>query len=140
LWSSLFYVSDEGRYKFNYLVCVSFLRRVVCCVFVSFDLALCTLCCQFLSFIHSWLSLRFPLTEIYFVLYLLFKKLHLIKYFVIKDSMSEWRFLGVDPQRWMATSMKDDQCRCSGCPTPPSFCIVFDIVELFGFTIFWLQA
>ena len=51
-----------------------FLFCILCCVFVLFDLALGTLCCQLLSFIHSSLSLRFRLTEIYFVLYLLFKK------------------------------------------------------------------
>jgi hypothetical protein len=96
-------------------------KHILCCVFVLFDLALCTICCQFLSFIRSWLSLRFPLTEIYFVMYLLFKKAALKTYFLIKDSMSEWRFLGLDPQRWMTASMKDDQCRCSGCPTPSSF-------------------
>ena len=56
-------------------------KYILCCVFALFDLALCTLCCQFLSFIHSWLSLRFPLTEIYFVLYLLFKKTSFNKIF-----------------------------------------------------------
>jgi hypothetical protein len=56
-------------------------KDILCCVFVLFDLALCSLCCQFLSFIHSWLSLRFPLTEIYFVLYLLFKKTSFNKIF-----------------------------------------------------------
>ena len=79
-------ISYEGRYKFNYLLCVSFLRIVVsstyCAVFLFFFyLALCTICCQFLSFIHSWLSLRFPLTEIYFVMYLLFKQTSFNKIF-----------------------------------------------------------
>ena len=56
-------------------------KHILCCVFVLFDLALCTICCQFLSFIRSWLSLCFPLTEIYFILYLLFKKTSFNKIF-----------------------------------------------------------
>ena len=36
------------------------------------------------AFIHSWMSLRFPLTESYFVLYLLFKKTSFKKIFCNK--------------------------------------------------------
>ena len=127
MWSSLFYVSDEGRYKLNYLVYVSFLRIVVSSIYcVVFLLSLTWLCVPYVaSFSHlSILDCHFAFlfTQMYFILYLLFKKkLHLIKYFLLKDSMSEWRFLGLDPQRWMASSMKDDKCRCSGCPTLSSF-------------------
>ena len=38
---------------------------VLCfCVYLSSSCVLCTQCCQFLWIVHSWLSLRFPLTFI----------------------------------------------------------------------------
>jgi hypothetical protein len=117
---------DEGRYKFKYLVYVSFLSIVVSSIYcVVFLFSLTCLCVPYVaSFSHLFIldchfAFLLPKSTLYCIYYL--KKLHLIKYFLIKDCMSEWRFLGLDPQRWTAASMKDDKCRCSGCPTPSSF-------------------
>jgi hypothetical protein len=37
-------------------------HHILCCVFASFVLVLCTLCCHFLWILHSWLPLRNSLT------------------------------------------------------------------------------
>jgi hypothetical protein len=59
-----------GVWCLIYVICIclhiySGVQHILCCVFVLFVFVLCTLCCQFLWIVHSWLSLRFSLTFIY---------------------------------------------------------------------------
>ena len=47
------------------LFAYSDVQHILCCVFALFVLVLCTLCCQFLCIVHSWLPFRYSLMFIY---------------------------------------------------------------------------
>jgi len=54
-------------------------QHILCSAFSLFGFVFCTLCCQFLWIVHCWLSLRYSLTFISFIVTLITYKLDYLK-------------------------------------------------------------
>jgi len=64
LYLQLFVVALISYLRYLCLLTCSGVQHILCCVFVLFFFVLCALCCQFLSIVHFWSSLLYPLTFI----------------------------------------------------------------------------
>jgi len=64
LYLQLFVIALMSYLRYLCFLTCSGVQHILCCVFVLFFFVLCALCCQFLSIVHFWSSLRYTLTFI----------------------------------------------------------------------------